>query len=71
LRLLEDRLEDGLAVADGDLEVDRFAVLFAELGARVADRLGDALVGDGSGRLVLSTLCVDVLLVERSDPLVR
>ena len=53
---LEHGLEDGLAVLDGDLEVDGLSVLLAQLGARVPQALGDGVVGDGRGRLVLPPL---------------
>src|SRR5580704_4663317 len=66
--LLEDRFEDGLAVFDGHLEIDSFAVLFTEFGARFAQAFRDGVVGDGRGRLVLPPLRLDVLRIELSDP---
>jgi hypothetical protein len=64
LRLLEDGAKYGLAVFDDDLEVDLFPVLPAEAVARFEEALGDRLVGDGGGRLVLSTLGLDQLRIK-------
>jgi hypothetical protein len=44
---LQDGLQEGLAVPDRDFEVDGFAVLLAQPGARVAQGLGNEVVRDG------------------------
>ena len=68
---LEDGSEDGLAVLQADLEVDGLSVFLPEPVFGLAEALGDGLVGERGGGLVLAPLGVDVLDVDLAKPLLR